>query len=101
MARASEARSSRPDIEGRILDLAHAEIVADPVAAVESIYARFELPLSDEHRLRIGTFLAGNPAASRLGKHKHSPEQFGIDPDEVRERLAVYYERYGHLLGRA
>lgn len=101
MARATEARSSRPDIEGRILDLAHAEIVADPVAAVESIYARFELPLSDEHRLRIGTFLAGNPAASRLGKHKHSPEQFGIDPDEVRERLAVYYERYGHLLGRA
>ncbi len=25
-------------------------------------------------------------------------EQFGIDPDEVRARLAPYYQRFGHLL---
>ena len=101
MARAAAARATRPDIEARILDLGHAEIVADPMAAMARIYSRFALPFSDAHRARITDFLDRNPAASRLGKHKHSPDQFGIDPDEVRERLADYYDRYGHLLKRA
>lgn len=101
MARATAARAARPDIEARIIDLAHADIVADPLGTVERIYARFGLPFSDEHRARIARFLSENPAASRLGKHKHSPDQFGIDPDEVHARLADYYERYGRFLGRA
>src|SRR3546814_10420906 len=42
----------------------------------------------------------GESAASRLGKHRHSPEQFGIDAAEVHESLADYYDRFGHLLGR-
>jgi hypothetical protein len=45
-------------------------------------------------------FLEENPAAKRLGKHKHSPEQFGIDPAEVHARLAGYYDRFGHLLAK-
>lgn len=101
MARATEARASDPTIEGRILDLAHRDIVADPTAAIQRIYDRFGLPFTDEHRARIAAFLADNPAAGRLGKHKHSPEQFGIDPREVHERLAGYYARYGHLFDRA
>lgn len=101
MARATEARASDPTIEGRILDLAHRDIVADPTAAIQRIYYRFGLPFTDEHRARIAAFLADNPAAGRLGKHKHSPEQFGIDPREVHERLAGYYARYGHLFDRA
>ncbi|PNQ04469.1 sulfotransferase (plasmid) [Sphingobium sp. SJ10-10] len=101
MARATEARANDPAIEGRILDLAHRDIVADPMAAMQRIYDRFALPFTDKHRARITAFLADNPAASRLGKHKHSPEQFGIDPGEVHERLAGYYARYGHLFDRA
>ena len=54
----------------------------------------------DEHQTRIDIFLRENPAAKRMGKHKHSPEQYGIDVAEVRERMADYYERFGHLLGR-
>lgn len=101
MARATEARASRPDIEARILDLAHTEIVDDPMAAIKRIYARFDLPFGEVHRARITRFLADNPAAGRLGKHQHTAEQFGIDPDEVRSRLAGYYARYGHLLAKA
>lgn len=100
MARAVEARASRPDIEARIVDLAHRDVVADPVATVERIYDRFALPFTPEHRARIGRFLHEHPAASRLGKHRHSPDEFGIDPAEVRERLSGYYERYGHLLAK-
>lgn len=101
MARATAARAAHPDIEARIIDLAHSDIVADPMGAIKRIYTRFGLPFSDEHRARITRFLGENPAASRLGKHKHSPEQFAIEPDEVRVRLADYYDRYGHFLGRA
>lgn len=101
MARATEARASRPDIEARIIDLAHVDIVADPMQSIERIYERFGLPFGEEHRGRIKRFLSDNPSASRLGKHKHSPADFGIDAEEVHERLSDYYERYGHLLGRA
>ena len=97
MARATEARSADPALEGRILDLAHRDVVSDPMAAIEHIYSRFDLPFSVQHRDRIARFLAENPAANRLGRHRHSPEQFGIDPAEVHTRLAGYYARYGHL----
>ena len=75
-------------------------MVADPKGAIERIYDKFGLTFSDEHRARIDRFLTDNPAAKRMGRHKHSPEQFGIDPAEVHERLADYYARFGHLLER-
>ncbi len=99
--RATKVRLERPDIEGRIIDLGHDSIVADPMGTVRRIYDRFGLPFGDEHQARITRFLNENPAATRLGKHKHSPEQFGIDRDEVHDRLADYYARFGHLLAPA
>jgi len=98
LTRATRARQERLDIEGRIIDLGHGDIVADPMGTVRRIYARFDLPFGEDHRARIARFLDQNPAATRLGRHKHSPEQFGIDRDEVHERLADYYHRFGHLL---
>lgn len=98
MARAADARANDPGIEARILDLAHHEIVADPLATMRRIYDRFGLPFTSEYESRIAAFLADNPSAKRLGKHKHTAEEFGIDPDEVHERLSDYYARYGHLL---
>ena len=35
-----------------------------------------------------------------MGKHKHTPEQYGIDVAEVRARMTEYYDRFGHLLER-
>src|SRR3546814_7076786 len=53
MKRATQARLERPDIEGRIIDLAHTDVVADPMGSIRRIYARFALPFSDEHAARI------------------------------------------------
>lgn len=100
MARAVKARRERPDIAARIVDLAHKDVVADPVAAIRRIYDKFALPFGAEHQARIAHFLAENPAASRLGKHRHNPEEFGIEAAEVHVRLADYYAEFGHLLGR-
>lgn len=99
MARGTAARDADPALASRIVDLAHKDVVADPKGSIERIYDRFVLPFSDEHKTRIDRFLADNPAARRMGKHRHSPEQFGIDAAEVHSRLADYYDRFGHLLG--
>jgi hypothetical protein len=99
MNRALAAREN-PKIESRIIDLAHKDVVADPKAAIQRIYDKFGLTFSETHKARIEQFLKDNPAAKRMGKHKHTPEQYGIDVDEVRARMAEYYDRFGHFLGR-
>jgi len=99
MNRAMAARRD-PDIERRIIDLAHKDVVADPLGAVGRIYDRFGLVFSQEHQTRIGRFLTENPAAQRMGRHRHSPEQYGIDIAEVRRRMADYYDRFGDLLDK-
>ncbi len=99
MNRALAARKD-PAIERRIIDLAHKDVVADPMGAVQRIYDNFGLTFSEEHKARINRFLSENPAAKRMGKHKHSPEEYSIDNTEVRLRMADYYGRFGDLLGR-
>ncbi|MFA7554974.1 MAG: sulfotransferase [Spongiibacteraceae bacterium] len=99
MNRALAARAD-PAIEARIIDLAHKDVVADPKGVVQRIYDKFDLNFSDQHKARIDNFLIENPAAKRMGKHRHSPEEYSIDITEVRERMSDYYDRFGHLLGR-
>lgn len=101
VARATRLRAEHPELEARIIDMAHRDVVADPAGAVRRVYERFGLPFTPELDERIASFLRENPSASRLGKHKHSPEEFGIDRAEVHERLAGYYARFGHLLEAA
>ncbi|WP_284258940.1 sulfotransferase family protein [Acidocella aquatica] len=98
MARATRVRAENPAIETKILDLAHRDIVLDPIGSIRRIYARFDQPFTVDFEARIRTFLTENPSATRLGKHKHTPSQFGIDPEEVHTRLAGYYERFGSFL---
>src|SRR3546814_20160507 len=99
--RATQARLERPYIEGRIIDLAHKDVVADPMGSIRRISDRFALPFSDEHAARIRRFLAANPAASRLGKHRHRPAQLGRDAAEVPERRSESFIRFAHLIDRA
>lgn len=99
MIRGLDARAD-PAIEARIIDLAHKDVVADPQGAIARVYNRFDLTFSDAHKAKIAHFLSENPAARRMGKHKHSPEEYGINVSEVRDRLSDYYDRFGHLLGK-
>ena len=98
--RATRLRETDPAVENAIIDLAHKDVVADPEGAVRRIYQRFDIPFTEMHAAAIARFVADNPSAQRMGKHHHSPEMFGIDPDEVHKRLAGYYARFGDLLGK-
>jgi hypothetical protein len=101
MARATQARSSNPKVERAIIDLAHRDVVHDPVGAIRKIYDRFGFKFSDEHTARIQRFLQDSRSAQRLGQHRHTPAEFGLEAGEVHERLADYYAKFGHLLAKA
>lgn len=95
LAEGTRSRKEHAHIENAILDMAHADVVKDPVAAVRKIYDHFDREFTAEHAERINDFIANNPAASRIGKHKHSPEEYGLDADIIRAELAEYYQEYG------
>jgi hypothetical protein len=95
---AVQARAADPEVDAAIVDLPHKAVTRDPIDAMRRVYAFFEQPFSDGLAERMRHFLAEDDKASRAGRHRHRPEDFGIDPDTVRRALAPYYERYGALI---
>jgi 23S rRNA G2445 N2-methylase RlmL len=92
------ARAEEPAVDKAVVDLPHREMVRDPAAAIRRLYQHFGEPFSDEFGRRIDHFIGTHENASRLGKHRHSAEEYGIDPAKVRRVLAPYYDRFGDLL---
>lgn len=101
LATGTSSRENSPVVENAILDLAHRDIVTDPVGAIRKVYDQFGREFTTEHAERIDEFIHNNPAASRIGKHKHSPEEYGLSADEIHNKLADYYRRFGKYCARA
>jgi hypothetical protein len=89
--RALEVRSG--PVEQQFCDVHYRELVRDPVAQVERIYAWLELPIGDELRARMQRFIAEHPQHQH-GLHVYRPELFGLDPAGVRRRFAAYIDRF-------
>ena len=88
------ARARHPEREKQILDLAMSEIVGDPIACVERVYAHFGIDLSGEARRRMHLYLERHPR-DEFGTHRYSLEAFGLDEAVVNERFKGYRERFG------
>jgi len=76
------------------LDLAYADIVADPIASVSRIYDRFGFEFSAEAEASMREFLARHPK-DKHGRHRYCPEDFGLDRDAEQARFAAYRARFG------
>jgi hypothetical protein len=76
------------------LDVMFHEFMADDVATVEQIYALAGLPMTPEARASLERYMAENPR----GKHGRIvydlKGDFGIDPDELRQRFEFYFEAF-------
>jgi hypothetical protein len=70
-------------------DLPYAELVDDPVGAVERIYVHFGLELSQLGRRRMQSFVDLHPQDLH-GCHKYQPADYGLDAATIRERFAGY-----------
>lgn len=77
--------------EERFYDVRYAELVADPLAAVRGIAARFGLSGGDavEEAVRSHTQNHGP------GRHRYSLDQFGLRRELIEERFRAYHERFG------
>lgn len=78
----------------RSVDILFHEFMADDVAMVGRIYALAGLEMTPEARAALDGFMQRNPR----GKHGRIvydlKGDFGLDPDELRERFGFYFERF-------
>ncbi|OBG89485.1 hypothetical protein A5699_13890 [Mycobacterium sp. E802] len=86
LRRALDARIGARDVTW--LDIQYTDLVADPEAVVRGIYAASDIDppdiagmLAEHHR--------SQPRDGK-GKHCYRPEEFGIDPGQLRERMSFY-----------
>ncbi len=77
----------------RFFDIAYADLVADPLAAVERLYEFLGWPLSSEARNAMQRFVSANPK-SKHGAHRYRLSDFGLDRAVETRRYARYCERF-------
>jgi len=89
--RAMRARDAHP--HAKVIDVAFTELVADPLATARSIARASDVAWDDATdaalRVRLGE------VQEQHGTHRYAPQDFGLDPDEIRARLASYRSRFG------
>jgi hypothetical protein len=95
--RSTAVRDADPALDARILDVAYADTVLDPVGQVRRIHEHFDLPFTDEHARRIEEHMSRRTETGH-GRHSYTPEDFGHDPAELQEAFSRYRECFGHLL---
>ncbi len=79
--------------EKNFYDVRFEDLIRDPVAMAQSIQQHFGLPHGDADARRMRAWM-DQPREDEPGKHVYSPEQWGLDEDEIRERFADYIERF-------
>jgi hypothetical protein len=89
--RAMVARDALP--RNAFIDVAYPELVADPIALARRICTACEIEWTDS----TGPLLEARLAALETlhGAHRYRPEDFGLEPDQIRARFARYRSRFG------
>lgn len=93
-----EDRAANTQIDRAVIDQPHKAIIADPLAAMKRNLEFFDQPITAEFEARLRNFLEADSRSQRAGKHTHSLDRYGLDPDTIRADLAPYYERFAALL---
>jgi hypothetical protein len=91
------ARRAAGELPERIVDSHFADLIADPVAAVEKLYQQMGRPFLPEHADAIRGYVREKPQG-KFGRHQYSPEEWGFDPAQLRERMRPYTDHYGVAL---
>lgn len=81
-----------------VLDIDYRDLVSRPEETVGRVYAAADLEAPD-----VASMLAAHNAEQPRhgkGKHRYTPEEFGIDPDALRERMAFYTDAVAEWTSR-
>ncbi|MFF5991902.1 sulfotransferase family protein [Prauserella flavalba] len=82
------AERARHD-QARFYDVHYDDFVADPVGTVESLYAHFGIPFSEEARAAMRTLHAESTTGVRKPAHRYRLADFGLTEGDVAERFAA------------
>jgi hypothetical protein len=83
-----EVRAQHPE---RFHEVHQKDLAADPMGVVRGIYTRFDLELARETKARMEAWIRAQPereAVLAKGRRPVTPEDYGLDADEVRALLA-------------
>ena len=89
-----QATAARAGRDARqFYDLQFEDFQRDPLAAIRSIYAHFDLPFREEAEGAMATFRSDNPRGKH-GQHEYADADWGLDADALRERFHDYMRRF-------
>lgn len=89
--------AARRRLEGsgaRFLDVHYRELVADPLAMARRILEFAGLPATDQSDAAMRDWLDEN-RQDKHGGHRYAPEEFGLDPADLRARMQPYRDAFG------
>jgi hypothetical protein len=77
----------------QFFDVDHRRFHAEPLRVVQELYDYFGLTLSEYAEAAMRRWILANPA-NRLGEHRYTAEQFGLDPEAIRATFREYTRRF-------
>lgn len=80
--------------EEQSIDVLFHEFMGDDLAMVERIHQRAGLATTAEAREQLARYMAANPRGSQGRMVYDLKGDFGVDPAELRERFAFYFEQF-------
>lgn len=87
LGRAERFRASEHATSVTLVDIDYGELVRDTAAALRRIYSAARLEAPKDLMAMIDSYHAAAPRGAR-GVHAYHPEDFGLDPESLRERFA-------------
>ena len=90
-------RRAAGELPPRIVDSHFADLMAEPIGAVEKLYGLMQRPFLGAHADAIRRYLDSKPRG-KFGRHKYSPEEWGFDAAKLREKMRPYTDYYGVAL---
>ncbi len=80
--------------EAARLDVMFHELMTDPMATLERVYARVDMPLDQAAQARLQAYLASHPRGKDGQVRYHLTRDFGVTAAALRARFGFYLQRY-------
>jgi hypothetical protein len=87
-------RRAAGEAPARIADSHFAELMRNPVGAVETLYDQIGRAFLGAHADAIRRYVAAKPKG-KFGTHRYRPEDWGFDAKALREKMRPYTDHYG------